>query len=434
MMVDDETTNGVPDVCMEHVWCPFNPDNRVTNDNFVCHVFGNIGYKYFDRRRNVFMGVAMWSTLVAIFVTSYGALSLSTNPKILRVSYWALITSRNDTHTVTFYLGLRAMLVVDDDKNGAATTHRLGTTSYGFGGNQRKVGYDDGDLDVFGRCKDAATANQAGALLSCATLGFAFAGTRNRVRVASDANVQKALGLIMDTWGVISLTFTLWHFRQACFANLPTSKKNGLDLDSVWGPAWVCYLFCAMTGIIRAGVHWITPVPGNGAGACTFSLPDAIVDYLDFDGDGQLTWKDQRIAFQRLTATVRRQKQTHHTTRRRRRPFFSSSSSSFGAAFFFFRRSPVHPEKEEEEEEEEETGPPPLNPPPVVHIASIPSFMLVPPNNNNNNNNIAPARRNASAEAAAAAAAVPGPSRLVSRGDEDDDVLSSQPQPASPAK
>ena len=73
----DETDNGVPDFCLENELCPFHPHNPYTNDNCVCHVFGNIGWQYFDHTRKRWMGLAMWSTLLAMFVTTYGALSLS---------------------------------------------------------------------------------------------------------------------------------------------------------------------------------------------------------------------------------------------------------------------------------------------------------------------------------------------------------------------
>ena len=110
----DETDNGIPDVCLEYTACPFNPDNKCTNDNFVCHVFGNIGFPYFDRTRKVFMGIAMWSTLSAMFITAFGALSLSTNPDVVRASYWALLEATNSTdgEVTTYYLGLRSIVTV----------------------------------------------------------------------------------------------------------------------------------------------------------------------------------------------------------------------------------------------------------------------------------------------------------------------------------
>ena len=44
----------------------------------------------------------------------------------------------------------------------------------------------------------------------------------------------------------------------------------------------------------------MTPLPGHGAGICTFTLPARIRRLLDADGDGKLTWEDQKLLFRRL--------------------------------------------------------------------------------------------------------------------------------------
>lgn len=49
-------------------WKVFNPHNRYTNDNLIMISFGNVGFKYFDERRQYWMGAAMWSTLISMYV------------------------------------------------------------------------------------------------------------------------------------------------------------------------------------------------------------------------------------------------------------------------------------------------------------------------------------------------------------------------------
>ncbi|KAH8097865.1 endonuclease [Aureococcus anophagefferens] len=271
----DETDNGIPDVCLERKWCPFNPDNPVTNDNFVCLVFGNIGFPYFDRRRKVYMGVAMWSTLLAMFVTAFGALSLSTDPDVVRTSYWAKLetwnaTSRETTH---YYLGLRSIVTVYD--GGDETTDRL-EIDYMVGRIPGSRNVDPMREELLESCADSAAGNQIGALLSCVTLIFALLGTINRMKFSSDANVQKALGLVTDTWGALTLSYTLFNFHANCFDDLPNRFLH-LDLDYEWGPGWICYLFCALSG-----------------------LPMEILKLLDADGDGEITWEDQKLMFRNL--------------------------------------------------------------------------------------------------------------------------------------
>jgi hypothetical protein len=50
--------------------------------------FGNVGFPWFDRRRGFMMGIATVSTVMAIFITTYGCLSLADNEDILSLTYW----------------------------------------------------------------------------------------------------------------------------------------------------------------------------------------------------------------------------------------------------------------------------------------------------------------------------------------------------------
>ncbi|KAH8094087.1 oxidoreductase family [Aureococcus anophagefferens] len=225
------------------------------------------------------MGVAMWSTLLAMFVTAFGALSLSTDPDVVRASYWLKLEAVNGTAggaTAKYYLGLRSVVTRPRDPV------------------QREV------LDA---CAAGAAGNQIGALLSCVTLIFALLGTINRMRFSSDANVQKALGLVTDTWGAATLTWTLAHFHLRCFAGLP-ARHGALELEHAWGPAWVCYLVCCLSGIIRAAAHWVTPTPGNGAGACVFSLPQRILRVLEADLGDALSYAEQKRTYKLLRAAM----------------------------------------------------------------------------------------------------------------------------------
>lgn len=54
----DETDDGIPPCCRGDDptwWKLFNPKNPITNDNLVCIMFGNVGFKYFDHRRRDYM-------------------------------------------------------------------------------------------------------------------------------------------------------------------------------------------------------------------------------------------------------------------------------------------------------------------------------------------------------------------------------------------
>jgi hypothetical protein len=45
-------------------------------------------------------------------------------------------------------------------------------------------------------------------------------------RFSSDANIQKALGMITDLCGFISLTGTLWSFGDSCYNGISRSQEG----------------------------------------------------------------------------------------------------------------------------------------------------------------------------------------------------------------
>ena len=268
------------------------------------------------------MGIAMWTTLAAMVVTAFGALALSTDPDVVKASHWIYLEAAqtasfanatdvargtNATRAkATYYLGLRSILTVYE--NGETASDRLDVD---LGGVVTIPGQDRADPmreALLESCADSAAGSSAGALLSCVTLIFALVGTVNRMKFSSDANVQKGLGLVTDTWGAFALTFTLANFYFDCYNDIERNASGGIDvLDVRWGPGWYCYVFCAFSGIVRAWAHWVTPTPGHGAGICTFTLPESIRKLLDADGDGILTWEDQKLLFSSLKAILARE-------------------------------------------------------------------------------------------------------------------------------
>ncbi|KAJ1462481.1 hypothetical protein M885DRAFT_505369 [Pelagophyceae sp. CCMP2097] len=298
----DEEDNGVPPFCADVEACPFHPDNPVTNNNLCCHIFGNVGYKHCGEKRRSRMGLAMWTTLAAIFITSFGALSLSRRAALVRAAPWVVVSARNDTTgaKTIYFLGLASIVAdADADKDRVA---RL-AVNYIFG--RLDPHRDEGrhtalTLDVINACEDAATATQFGALMTAATLIFALLGTINRMKFSSDSNCQKTLGLMTDSWGALSLIATLANFNAECISRLPESG-GGLKISTTVGAGMYCYLACACAAVFRALAHWLTPTPGNGSdGACLFAVPPQLAELLDLDGDGRFNWADSQVAFKRL--------------------------------------------------------------------------------------------------------------------------------------
>lgn len=120
-------------------------------------------------------------------------------------------------------------------------------------------------------CRDVAVNSISAAFFACATLLFALYGCINRMKFISDCPVQKVLGCITDSWGALSLAYALWEFQTKCLWSLP-EHHNGYSLQFVGGPGIYMYSFCMVSGVIRAVLHWLTPLPGQGVG-CRMVLP-----------------------------------------------------------------------------------------------------------------------------------------------------------------
>ena len=65
-----------------------------------------------DQRRKTFMAIAMWSTLLSIFFTVYGAMALSRDSYTLRNTYWFWLGVTNTTsgQQSAVFLGLSSMV------------------------------------------------------------------------------------------------------------------------------------------------------------------------------------------------------------------------------------------------------------------------------------------------------------------------------------
>ena len=154
--------------------------------------------------------------------------------------------------------------------------------------------------DGFGDCRTTTVGAQQGSFTTCATLVFALIGTQTRMKFVSDANVQKALGMITDLCGFISLAATLYGYYTDCY--LAIKRQQTIDdedyrAEVYLGPGYFCYLVCLFGAFMRALFHWLTPLAPrpdengkmiyHGSG-CAFGIPKNLIDALDENGDGKV--------------------------------------------------------------------------------------------------------------------------------------------------
>lgn len=237
------------------------------------------------------MGIATIFTILAIVITTIGCFSLGSDVGMVDSLYWQRAKAMNKTTGV----------VMEDVRIGLTSFNERGCTQVSADGNECELKKmdtiffgvfilneieDDECIDetnelpyaaplahqICGKCRKAAVGMQMSALMSCASLIFALLGTMTRMRFIADAPVQKLLGAVTDSYGALSLIVGIVQFYSGCESDV---KKGLSDFDIKYetGPAIGLYAFCALAGIVRAIMHWLTPMPNQGAGACTWSLP-----------------------------------------------------------------------------------------------------------------------------------------------------------------
>ncbi|GMI16385.1 hypothetical protein TrLO_g12930 [Triparma laevis f. longispina] len=277
----DEEDDGVPPICLTYPLCPFNRENPYLAQNKYVLMFGNVGLPYFDKKRRLFQGIAFVWTLVGFLFTIWGCLAIIPDEGIIRFSYWTWggtysgDLAPTDESYAEIFVGLTAFLAKSCTYNTTVVPAEMQclTEVIGWGDYEDEQGWS-------GSCAQGTKDFFFTALSSCVPMIFAMIGAMNRMRFKSDAPQQKILGCVTDTFGAASLAAALLTFEHACFSSMSRDQfiepvgLQDVAFNWVLGPGYGIYwVFCFSGGIVRAAIHWLTPLPGMGVGAFTFKLP-----------------------------------------------------------------------------------------------------------------------------------------------------------------
>ena len=111
----DEENDGIPPVCKDSRWCPFNLDNPLFAKNKYVKMFCNVGLPYFDKNRRRWQGFAFGWTLTAFIFTIFGCLAVINDKDILEWAFWSWGRSykgwyrpRQGEDFAEIFMGLRA--------------------------------------------------------------------------------------------------------------------------------------------------------------------------------------------------------------------------------------------------------------------------------------------------------------------------------------
>jgi len=210
-------------------------------------------------------------------VTVWGCFALSSNDDILQRTYWAGGTGTNVTSDkdYTLYIGLRSMLYVSNCgmvhmyEEMSPICHRevVHWDSHTCSNGPMKLACDS--------CKEVVGSLWFTAFSACASLILSLLGAQTRIRSSGDVPIQKMLGMFAEANGVLTLTFAILMFENKCFWHLRQALQVTDGGSSFWlGPGFYCYIVCIISGLVRAVIHWLTPLPGRGKGLlyiCGFS-------------------------------------------------------------------------------------------------------------------------------------------------------------------
>ena len=261
-----EDDDGVPPPCRpKH--CPLSQNHPWLNGPWVRKYIGSVGLSHCDRFRKLWLGLASWISIIALGMTIYGCTSLSTNDSVVRRTYWAAVDgqSGNFSHGAesgfSMYVGLTTFIYSD-------CAFVPGTESYPHRCHQTSVSYSSATCSqgpLSGACKacsSVATSIWFAAVTNVFGLVLATNGAQIRMRRVADVPVQKILGMVLDLMGAVTLAGSLLDFHTQCFYNLQSALASSSASARVWsGPGFVCYTVCAFAALVRAAVHWATPIP-----------------------------------------------------------------------------------------------------------------------------------------------------------------------------
>lgn len=281
----------------------FNPENRYLNDNSACHKWGNVGFPAADHHRKEIMGIAVAVTVFSMVVMSYGCIgALTSNEHLIGMTYWVGVTYINETQSSASIIKMGLSHVVGyhcygDYKRQAGLskgdTHNWEhcDTTYSDTWQTLESSYNQFHrvennefFSAINTCFVAASGGndanlftwfgsmQAGALIGCVTLIFSLIGCLTRIRWRQDSNFQKLIGCMPDTISMFMNIQAISAFTAACYYSFPTRYKGEATVK-FYGPGYICYWFSIIAMGVRGFMHWITPVPGYGAGVCKFTPP-----------------------------------------------------------------------------------------------------------------------------------------------------------------
>lgn len=262
-----EDDDNVPPCCKARVewFCIFSHSHPCLNGERFRNCLGHVGFQYFERWRKLYLGLASWFSIFALVLTIYGCCALSSNNSVIRRTYWAGVNGANFNNDTSYsmYVGLTTFLYSN-------CSFVPGYYIYPSSCEQYSITYSTTECTSGGfagacsSCSSVATSLWVAAVTNCIGLVLGTNGAQIRMKRIADVPVQKLLGMFADLIGAITLAISLFQFKYTCHTALYSALVDAENdaIASIWtGPGFICYAICAASALVRAIVHWLTPIP-----------------------------------------------------------------------------------------------------------------------------------------------------------------------------
>lgn len=263
----DPKTHGVSWFCM-YPLCPNSPKNKFFHSHYWFKYFGNVGFHFLDKHRNIFFGLASFVSLAGVALLVFGATALAMDKTTVVNTHWAKVSATNVTSKLNFkvYVGLQALVY---EKCLPPPT----------GCKSSIIDYSDTELcnsgGLFGTvcstCSAAASKEASSVAFSAITKGIAIFSMQKRMYGYADSPSLKLIGILSELAGAISLGSGLGYFNAACLAGVgqefTSAKIPALkDIKISGGYGYWAFLAGLLASLVRGLLHLLTPLPRKGKG------------------------------------------------------------------------------------------------------------------------------------------------------------------------
>jgi hypothetical protein len=212
-------------------------------------MIGQAGLKSFEERRGAFLGSAFIFQALALALTIYALVAMSTEGRDVQSTYWAYGKLDNGD----LFVGLR-VAVIDLEVYESSDIE--------FAGDQCS------DFEFFtgqtfcNECKVAGSDAIVCLILSGISALFLAVLSVLRLSPGMDSNAIKVTTLTISVFGGVVGMVSFAVFGDTCYRNLPISIQ-GEEVSYVFGPGWFSAVVAFLFIVISTGVHAIVPVATN---------------------------------------------------------------------------------------------------------------------------------------------------------------------------